>query len=145
MQENVPYFGYGYIKDVNQLVPNVPLNFYAFRVMVILGGYFILFFILVLFFAYKKDLSKDKDGCSTLLCGPFRWLILPDKPVGWWPMWSSAVGDTDMLPTSVSISKLDVGSVQTTFFIFLVLFTVMLIAEIGIMVREIKKGPTVNH
>lgn len=52
------YFGYGYIKDVNQLVPNVPLNFYAFRVMVILGGYFILFFILVLFFAYKKDLSK---------------------------------------------------------------------------------------
>ena len=23
--------------------PNVPLNFYAFRVMVILGGYFILF------------------------------------------------------------------------------------------------------
>ena len=51
----------------------------------------------------------------------------------------------DMLPTSVSISKLDVGSVQTTFFIFLVLFTVMLIAEIGIMVREIKKGPTVNH
>ena len=44
LQENVPYFGYGYIKDVNQLVPNVPLNFYAFRVMVILGGYFILVF-----------------------------------------------------------------------------------------------------
>ena len=58
LQENMPYFGYGYIKDVNQLVPNVPLNFYAFRVMVILGGYFILFFIVVLFFVYKKDLSK---------------------------------------------------------------------------------------
>jgi len=58
LQENIPYFGYGYIKDVNQLVPNVPLNFYAFRVMVILGGYFILFFIVVLFFVYKKDLSK---------------------------------------------------------------------------------------
>ena len=58
LQENIPYFGYGYIKDVNQLVPNVPLNFYAFRVMVILGGYFILFFIVVLFFIYKKDLSK---------------------------------------------------------------------------------------
>lgn len=47
----------------------------------------------------------------------------------------------DMLPTSVSISKLDVGSVQTTFFIFLILFTIMLIAEIRIMLREIKKGP----
>ena len=58
LQENIPYFGYGYIKDVNQLVPNVPLNFYAFRVMVILGGYFILFFFVVLFFIYKKDLSQ---------------------------------------------------------------------------------------
>ena len=47
----------------------------------------------------------------------------------------------DMLPTSASISKLDVGSVQTTFFIVLFLFTVMLIAEIGIMLKEIKKGP----
>ena len=35
LQENIPYFGYGYIKDVNQLVPNVPLNFYAFRVMAV--------------------------------------------------------------------------------------------------------------
>ena len=51
----------------------------------------------------------------------------------------------DMLPTSAAISKLDVGSVQATFFIFLILFTVMLIAEIGIMVREIKKGPAANH
>ena len=34
LKENVAYFGYGYIKDVNDLVPNVPLTFYAFRVMV---------------------------------------------------------------------------------------------------------------
>ena len=50
-----------------------------------------------------------------------------------------------MMPTSVAISKLDVGSVQATFFIFVVLFTVMLIAEIGIMLREIKKGPQVSE
>ena len=31
---------------------------YMFRVMVMLGGYFILFFIVVLFLAYKKDLSR---------------------------------------------------------------------------------------
>ena len=51
----------------------------------------------------------------------------------------------DMLPTSAAISKLDVGSVQATFFIFVILFTVMLIAEIGIMLREIKKGPKVSE
>lgn len=58
LKDNVAYFGYGYIKDVNELVPNVPLTFYMFRVMVMLGGYFILFFIVVLFLAYKKDLSR---------------------------------------------------------------------------------------
>ena len=47
----------------------------------------------------------------------------------------------DMLPTMAAISKLDVSSVQTTFFIFLLLFTVMLIAGVGIMVKAIKKGP----
>ena len=118
LQENVPYFGYGYIKDVNQLVPNVPLNFYAFRVMVILGGYFILFFILVLFFAYKKDLSKIRWMQYVALwtiplvyiAGQAGWVVAECGRQPW--------AIRDMLPTSVSISKLDVGSVQTTFFIF---------------------------
>ena len=37
LKDNVAYFGYGYIKDVNELVPNMPLTFYMFRVMVMLG------------------------------------------------------------------------------------------------------------
>ena len=47
----------------------------------------------------------------------------------------------DMMPVNAAISKLDTSSVQITFFIFLVLFTIMLIAEIGIMIRAIQKGP----
>ena len=141
LQENMPYFGYGYIKDVNQLVPNVPLNFYAFRIMVILGGYFILFFIVVLFFIYKKDLSKMRwmhwIALLTIplayIAGQAGWVVAECGRQPW--------AIRDMLPTSAAISKLDVGSVQATFFIFLILFTVMLIAEIGIMVKAIKKGP----
>ena len=45
LDENVKYFGYGYIKDPTHLVPNVGLTFWSFRIMVGLGGYFILFFI----------------------------------------------------------------------------------------------------
>ena len=47
----------------------------------------------------------------------------------------------DMLPVGAAISKLQTSSVQITFFIFLILFTIMLIAEINIMVKAIKKGP----
>jgi len=32
-------------------------------------------------------------------------------------------------------------AVQTTFFIFLAIFTILFIAEIGIMVKAIQKGP----
>ena len=44
----------------------------------------------------------------------------------------------DMLPTVAAVSDLRSGSVAFTFFIFLVLFTVLLIAEIRIMCRVIK-------
>lgn len=141
LMENMPYFGYGYIRDVHHLVPNVPLTFYAFRIMVILGGYFLLFFTVVLFLVYKKDLSRMKW---------MHWIALLSIPLAYitgqagWVVaecgrqpWSIQ----DMLPTSAGISRLDVGSVQTTFFIFLILFTTMLIAGIGIMIREIRKGP----
>ena len=141
VKDNVAYFGYGYIKDVNELVPNVPLTFYMFRVMVMLGGYFILFFIVVLFLAYKKDLSRMPwmhwVAMLTIplgyLAGQAGWVVAECGRQPW--------AIQDMLPTSAAISKLDVGSVQTTFFIFLVLFTVMLIAEVGIMLKAIRKGP----
>ncbi|MBR3014357.1 MAG: cytochrome ubiquinol oxidase subunit I, partial [Bacteroidaceae bacterium] len=51
----------------------------------------------------------------------------------------------DMLPTNAAISAVGVGSVQLTFFIFLALFTIMLIAEIGILLKTIKKGPEINE
>lgn len=141
LHDNIQYLGYGYIKDVNDLVPNVPITFYAFRIMIALGGYLILFFGMVLFFVYRKSLADKKWMHWLALCtipmgyiaGQAGWVV---AEVGRQP-WAIQ----DMLPTSASISKLSVGSVQTTFFIFLLLFTVMLVAEIRIILREVKKGP----
>lgn len=141
LKENMDYFGYGYIKDINELVPNVPLTFYMFRIMVILGGYFILFFALTLFLVYKKELSEMRwmhwVAMLTIplgyLAGQAGWVVAECGRQPW--------AIQDMLPTSAAISRLEVGSVQTTFFIFLALFTIMLIAEIGIMLKAIRKGP----
>lgn len=141
LRENMPYFGYGYIKDPHDLVPNIPLNFYAFRIMVILGCYFIGFFALILFLVYRKDLASMKW---------MHWIALLTIPLGYiagqagWVVaecgrqpWAIQ----DLLPTSTAVSKLPTGSVQLTFFIFLGLFTVLFTAAIGIMLREIRKGP----
>ena len=47
----------------------------------------------------------------------------------------------DLLPTVAAVSRIDAASVQVTFWIFAVLFTTLLIAEIGIMTKQIRKGP----
>ena len=141
LQANMDYFGYGYIKDASELVPNVPLTFYMFRVMVILGGYFILFFAVVLFLVYKKPLAEMRW---------MHWVAMLTIPLGYLAGQAGwAVAECgrqpwtiqDMLPTCASVSRLEVGSVQTTFFIFLVLFTILLVAEVGIMLKAIRKGP----
>ncbi len=141
LRDNDAYFGYGYIKDVNELVPNVSINYYAFRAMVGLGFYFILFFIVVIFLGYKKDLSNYKWlHWVAMITIPFGYIA---SQAGWIvaEMGRQPWAIQDMLPLNAAISKLNVGSVQTTFMIFLLIFTIMLIAMIGIMRKAIGKGP----
>ena len=141
---NMPYFGYGYIQDVQDLIPNVPLNFYAFRVMVGLGIFFILFFAAILFWVYKRDLMHTKwmlwlgliNIPFAYISGQAGWVVAECGRQPW--------AIQNLLPVGASVSKLDVSSVQTTFFIFLVIFTVLLAAEIGILTKAIKKGPEAN-
>jgi len=47
----------------------------------------------------------------------------------------------DILPVSAAVSSIQTSSVQITFFIFLILFTTLLIAELSIMTKHIKVGP----
>ncbi|MBR5687322.1 MAG: cytochrome ubiquinol oxidase subunit I [Prevotella sp.] len=141
IDENMQYFGYGYIKDADQIVPSVPICFYAFRVMVGLGSIFILFFLVVLFIVYRKDIT------------PKRWLqriallLLPLAYIASESGWLVAEFGRqpwtiqDMMPTWVAVSDLQSGSVMLTFFIFLALFTTMLAVEISILCKQIKKGP----
>ena len=141
LEQNFNYFGYGYIKDPSQLIPSVPLTFYSFRIMIILGGYFILMFVVVLLFGGKEKFLKHKwlqwicllSIPLAYLAGQAGWVV---AEVGRQP-WAIQ----DLMPTGVAISKLPASSVQLTFFLFLILFTILLIAEIRIMVKAIKKGP----
>ena len=45
------------------------------------------------------------------------------------------------MPVGVAASKIPSGSVSATFFLFLALFTALLVAELSIMFRQIKIGP----
>jgi cytochrome d ubiquinol oxidase subunit I len=47
----------------------------------------------------------------------------------------------DLMPVSAAVSQIGSGSVITTFVLFAVLFTILLITEISIMIKQIKLGP----
>lgn len=141
LQDNYAYFGYGYIDNPNQLIPNIQMVFWAFHIMVYLGGYFILLFALILFFIYRNNLQNKK--WVLWLCIWSIPLVYIASQAGWVV---AEVGRQpwaiqNVLPLQAALSALSANSVITTFFVFLALFTVLLIAEIRIMIRQIRKGP----
>lgn len=141
INDNMQYFGYGYIRSADDIVPFIPINFWAFRVMVGAGCLFILFFMVSLFVAYKRDITTKR---WLLWCGI---ALLPVAYIGSEAGWLVAEFGRqpwtiqDMLPTWAAVSDLESGSVMLTFFIFLLLFTTLLIVEIRILMHQIKNGP----
>lgn len=142
-QENYfRYFGYGFMNDPKDLIPSVPLSFYSFHIMVLFGFYFIAMFALLLRFVYKKSLPGNRKFLYLLLfsiplpyiAGQAGWIV---AEVGRQP-WVIQ----DYLPTVAAVSQIDASAVQTTFWLFFVVFTALLIAEIKIMTKQIKKGPS---
>ena len=135
------FLGYGYLTSPEQAVPPVGLTFYSFHIMVMLGFLFPLIFLLALFFTVKKTLEKQTWflalGVLSLFMGyaaqETGWIV---AEVGRQP-WAIQ----GLLPVGVAISDLNTPTIQITFFMFLTLFTVLLIAGIRIMTRQIALGP----
>ena len=50
----------------------------------------------------------------------------------------------DLLPTKAAISEIQSGSVILTFWLFAIIFTVLLIAEVSIMLKQINKRSLTN-
>lgn len=141
LESNYQYFGYGFLPDKKHLVPNVPLTFYTFHLMVILGIFFLGFFPLVWFLTTKKNLDKQRWllWISVLaiplayICSECGWIV---AEVGRQP-WVIQ----DIMPTFAAISDLEVNSVKLTFALFAILFTVLLTAEVSILIKQIRRGP----
>jgi cytochrome d ubiquinol oxidase subunit I len=142
-RENYIHFGYGYYtgRDMQELIPNVPTTFYSFRIMVGLGFHFMLLFFVILVLTLKDKIAKNKVVLYTALWTiPLAYLA---SELGWVV---AEVGRQpwviqDILPTIAAVSQLKPASVQITFWLFVVVFTGLLIAEIKIMTTQIKKGP----
>jgi len=144
-RDNYQYFGYGYYNNPYNLIPNVPLIFYSFHTMVGLGVLFLLIFILILYYLFKKDIAKTRWlNYIALWAIPLAYVA---QQTGWmvaefgrqpWVV-------QDFMPTLSAVSNIDHKSVITTFVIFALTFTFLLIAEIKIMLTQIVKESKIKE
>lgn len=141
LENNFKYFGYAFLNEPESVIPNVPMVFYSFHLMVILGFFFIAFFGLALFLVTRKDISKSKWYLHLAIWTiPLAYIA---TMAGWLvaEMGRQPWVIQDLMPTMAAVSKIDASAVKITFFLFLAIFTALLIAELAIMFRQIKIGP----
>ena len=141
LKADFKYFGYGYLDTPDQAIPPVGMVFYAFHIMVIFGGYLLLFFLVVAYLAFRKPHAIENKWMVFfgLLTIPVVWIT---SEAGWVvaEMGRQPWTIEGVLPTWASVSHISAGSVQLTFWMFVVVFTGLLAAEVAIMCREIAKG-----
>ena len=141
MDEKFRYFGYGFLAKPDDAIPDVAISFYSFHLMVILGFFFILVCSVAVFLVLKGSIAKQRW---------FLWIALLSVPLAYiageagWVL--TEVGRQpwiiqELMPVSKAVSQISAGSVMTTFILFAILFTALLIAEVSIMVKQIKTGP----
>ncbi len=138
---NADYLGYGYLENPEDSVPPVETTFYSFHIMVFLAGFFLFIFAAYLYYTYKDQITEKKWllrlGFSSFFLGMIAtqtgWIV---AEVGRQP-WVIQ----DMMPVYMGATNISTGNVKATFFMFLILFTMLLIAEVSIMLKQIKLGP----
>ncbi len=135
------YLGYGYINDHNFLIPNIAVTFYSFHIMVMLGMWFVLIFALSIWWVVKGTIEHRRW---------FLWLALLSIPLAYLASelgWLVAEFGRqpwviqDLMPTTTAVSKISTESVMVTFILFALIFTTLLVAEVSIMIKQIKIGP----
>ncbi len=141
-REHFPDFGYGYFdnRPMDELVPPVTITFMSFHTMVILGMWFLVFFIWVYWSVIKGKIARKKFLLKLGLLGLPLGLLAQE--LGWITAEAGRMPWViqDLMPHFVAVSHIRSVNVMITFFLFFIIFTALLIAEIKIMTTEVKKG-----
>ncbi len=135
------FLGYGHLKSPKESVPPVSITFYSFHMMAAVGTGMILIFLLYLFYLLKGTIDRQNwlypigilFFVLAYIAGEAGWVV---AEVGRQP-WAIQ----GLLPVSVARTDIASTNVKLTFFMFLVTFTLLLIAEVRIMLKQIQIGP----
>ena len=126
-------------------IPNVAAMFWVFRIMVGLGFFFLGLMALAFYYCARRMFEEK------------RWLLkilFYNLPLPWIAIWSGwfiaeygrqpwTIGE--VLPTFISVSSLTTGDLIGSIIGFVLLYTILLIAEVYLMVKFTRLGPSSLH
>ena len=121
-------------------VPNVPVLFFSFRIMVALGFFFIALFAWAFFLASKRKLENPRFLRIALWSLPLPWIA---AELGWivaeygrqpWAI-------DGVLPTFLGVSSTSSAQVTGSLIGFVLLYTTLAVFDVFLMRRMVKAGP----
>jgi cytochrome bd ubiquinol oxidase subunit I len=122
-------------------IPNVPVLFWSFRLMVACGVYFIALFAYSFWLASKRRLDAQRWYLKLALWSlPLPWLAIE---LGWivaeygrqpWAI-------SGVLPTALGVSSVSAGQVLFSIVGFVVFYTALAVVDAVLMFRYARKGP----
>ncbi len=122
-------------------VPNVPVLFWSFRIMVGLGFWFIALFTVAFWFSAKRSLDRYRWFLQiAVLSLPLPWIA---AELGWvvaeygrqpWVI----VG---VLPTALGVSSTEAGNVLASLMGFILFYSALLVADLYLLLKYIRLGP----
>ncbi len=128
-------------RAADSTIPNVPVLFWAFRVMVACGFYFIFLFALSFWKATRRTLDSQRWYLRLALWSlPLPWVAIE---LGWivaeygrqpWAI-------EGVLPTALGVSSVSAGQVWTSLAGFVLFYTLLAIVDVVLMFKFARKGP----
>jgi cytochrome d ubiquinol oxidase subunit I len=122
-------------------IPNVPVLFWSFRIMVACGLYFIALFAFSFWLASTRQLERHRWYLKAAVWSlPLPWLA---AELGWivaehgrqpWAI-------EGVLPTSLGVSSVTAGQVALSLAGFVIFYTVLAIVDAMLMLKYARKGP----
>jgi len=122
-------------------IPNVPVLFWSFRLMVGCGIYFIALFAYSFWLASRRELQRYRWYLKAALWSlPLPWLAIE---LGWivaeygrqpWAI-------EGVLPTALGVSSVTVAQVATSLIGFVLFYSALAIVDAILMVRYARRGP----
>jgi cytochrome d ubiquinol oxidase subunit I len=122
-------------------IPNVPVLFWSFRVMVGLGVYFIVLFASAFYLSSRHRLEQHRRFLRLAwLSLPLPWLA---AELGWivaeygrqpWAV-------DGVLPTFLGVSRTSLGNVWLSLLGFVLFYTALAVVDVALMARTIRHGP----